>query len=112
LCEACLPPERNELCSCAGELALALATCVDDLREHIRLAQDQNVVRVDPDLRAPVLGEDDLVALLQVHLDALALLLAAGAGADLRRRRRGRRRAGSRSPGPTPRGRSRDSSSA
>src|SRR5205823_4199425 len=49
----------------------------DDLREHIALAQDQVLVRADLDLRAAVLGEDDLVALLHVHGDELALVVPA-----------------------------------
>ena len=40
-----LPPQRNELCGGAGELALALlAACGYDLREHVRLTQDEDVV--------------------------------------------------------------------
>jgi hypothetical protein len=44
------PPDRYELRGGTGELAFALAAHVDDLREHIRLAQDQ-----DPsDIRAEI----------------------------------------------------------
>src|SRR6476619_351929 len=53
----------------------------DDLGEYVRLAQDQNLVGADLDLGAAVLGEDDLVALRDVHLDALPVLVAR-AGAD------------------------------
>src|SRR6266542_4144380 len=66
----------------AGELAFALAACVYDLREHIRLAQDQNVVGAELDLGPAVLREDDLVPLGDVHLDVFARLLVAGAGPD------------------------------
>src|SRR6266511_6378135 len=65
----------------AGELAFALAACVYDLREHIRLAQDQNVVGAELDLGPAVLREDDLVALGDVHLDVLPVLVA-GARSD------------------------------
>src|SRR5713226_5565930 len=57
---------------CASRLA-----CTDDLGEHIRLAQDQVLVRSDLDFRAPVLGEDDLVALVQVHGDELSVVVPA-----------------------------------
>src|SRR3954471_19540223 len=55
---------------------------LDDLRENVRLAQDQNLVGADLDLGASVLGEDDLVTLLDIHLDALSVLVTR-TGADL-----------------------------
>src|SRR5512132_4258772 len=64
----------------AGELAVALslarARSRGDLRKHVGLAQDQDIVRAEPDLGPAVLGEDDLVTLLHVHLDVLAVLVA------------------------------------
>jgi hypothetical protein len=48
----------------------------DDLRQDIRLAQDQDLVDADLDLGAAVLAEDDLVALFDVHGDVLAILVA------------------------------------
>src|SRR5438105_15819241 len=57
---------------CAGRLART-----DDLREHIGLAQDQVLVRSDLDLGSAVLGEDDLVALVQVHGDELSVVVPA-----------------------------------
>src|SRR5262245_56791984 len=53
----------------------------DDLGQDVRLAQDQDLVGAELDLGAAVLGEDDLVTLLHVHLDVLPVLVA-GAGAD------------------------------
>src|SRR5918997_1384924 len=53
----------------------------DDLRQDVRLAQDQHLVGADLDLGASVLGEDDLVTLLHVHLDVLPVLVAR-AGTD------------------------------
>src|SRR5919112_6791628 len=53
-----------------GQLAVA-----DDLRQDVRLAQDQDLVRAELDLGPAVLGEDDLVTLVQVHLDVLAVLV-------------------------------------
>src|SRR6188474_2051784 len=47
----------------------------DDLGQDVRLAQDQDLVGADLDLGAAVLGEDDLVTLLDVHLDVLAVLV-------------------------------------
>src|SRR5215470_11155540 len=52
-------------------------TIARDLREHVRLAQDQVVVCADPDLGPAVLGEDDLVALCQIHLDELSVVVPA-----------------------------------
>src|SRR5947207_8497807 len=69
------PPEKCELGGGASELAFALATCVYDLREHVRFAQDQNLVGAELDLGSPVLREDDLVALGDVHLDVLPVLV-------------------------------------
>src|SRR5919198_5474189 len=60
----------------ARELAVT-----DDLREHIRLAQDQNFVGPELDLGPAVLAEDDLVAFLEIHLDVLPVLVPS-AGAD------------------------------
>src|SRR5579885_661121 len=59
----------------AGQLAVA-----DDLREHVALAQDQVVGALDLDLGAAVLGEDDDVALLDLHRDDLPGLAAPLAG--------------------------------
>src|SRR4029078_12275977 len=59
----------------AGKLLLALAACGYDLREHVRLAQDEHVVGTDLDLRPAVLGEDHLVADRDVHLDVLPVLV-------------------------------------
>src|SRR5438067_6930060 len=55
---------------CASELAVA-----DHLGQHVALAQDQDLVGTDLDLGPAVLGEDDLVTLLHVHLDVLAVLV-------------------------------------
>src|SRR2546423_13011519 len=60
----------------AGRLAIAR-----DLGEHVRLTQDQVVGGADPDLGPSVLGEDDLVALRQVHRDELSVVVP-GARAD------------------------------
>src|ERR1700741_1695569 len=65
---------RISLGGSAGRLAIA-----GDLREHIRLAQDQVVVGADLDLGPAVLGEDDLVALRQVHREELSVVVP-GAG--------------------------------
>src|SRR5438309_3274614 len=54
----------------AGRLAIA-----GDLGEYVRLAQDQVVVAADLDLGPAVLGEDDLVALRQVHRDELSVVV-------------------------------------
>jgi hypothetical protein len=48
----------------------------DDLREHVRLAQDQNVVGTELDLGPAVLRVDDLVALGDLHGHDLALVVA------------------------------------
>src|SRR5919204_347646 len=74
LCAIQLPPLA--LRGSAGRLARA-----DDLREHIGLAEDQNLVGAELDLGAAVLRKDDLVALGNVHRDELAAVVAA-AGAD------------------------------
>src|SRR5258708_20959798 len=68
----------SELRFCAGGLAgLGRLAGPDDLREHIGLTEDQVLVRADLDLRTAVLGEDDLVALRQVHRNELAVLVPA-----------------------------------
>src|SRR5207237_9134188 len=69
------PPEKCELSGGAGELAFALATRVYDFREHVRFAQDQNIVGPELDLGPAVFAEDDLVAFLEIHLDVLAILV-------------------------------------
>src|SRR6266536_3063847 len=63
----------------ASQLAVALAFDRPrrDFRQHIRLAQDQVLVRADLDLGAAVLGEDDLVALRQIHGDEVPALVPA-----------------------------------
>src|SRR5262249_26703277 len=50
-----------------------------DLREDVRLAEDQVLLRADLDLGPAVLGEDDLVALLHVHRAELSVVVP-GAG--------------------------------
>src|ERR1700687_5575274 len=50
---------------------------LDDLREYIGLAQDQVLVEPDLDLGSPILGEDDLVALRQVHGNELSVVVPA-----------------------------------
>src|SRR5690242_21952019 len=67
---------RVSLRGCAGRLAIA-----NDLGGHIRLPEDQIVLRADLDLGPAVLGEDDLVALRQVHRDELSVVVP-GARAD------------------------------
>src|SRR3982751_475273 len=56
-------------------------TSPDHLREHIGLAQDQNVVGAELDLGAAVLRKDDLVTLGNVHGNDVSLVVSA-AGAD------------------------------
>src|SRR6266511_5025306 len=46
-----------------------------DLREHVRLAEDEQLVAVHGDLGAAVLGVEDLVALLDIERTAAAVLL-------------------------------------
>src|SRR5918997_4460835 len=53
-----------------------------DLGQHVALAQDQEVLAVDLDLRAAVLGVEDLVALGDVERDALLAVLVPLAVAD------------------------------
>src|ERR671929_1815992 len=53
-----------------------------DLGEHVRLTQDQQVLAVDLDLGAAVLGVEDLVALRDVERGALAGVLVDLAVAD------------------------------
>src|SRR5581483_9083334 len=57
---------------CTGRL-----TRPDNLREYVGLAQDQVLVRADLDLSAAVLGEDDLIALLQIHGDEVSAVVPA-----------------------------------
>src|SRR5436190_23974059 len=52
-----------------------------DLREDVRLAEDQVLLRADLDLGPAVLGEDDLVALRHVHRDELSVVVP-GAGTN------------------------------
>src|SRR3989440_10507675 len=52
-------------------------TRADHLREHVGLAQDQNVVGAELDLGAAVLRKDDFVALGNVHGDDVPLVVAA-----------------------------------
>src|SRR5262249_20896750 len=59
-----------------GGCACGLARA-DDLREDVRLTQDQHLVGAELDLGAAVLGEDHLVALGDVHRNALPVLVAA-----------------------------------
>src|SRR5204862_5752844 len=60
----------------AGQLAVA-----NDLGEHVRLTQNQNILGPELDLGPAVLAEDDLVAFLEIHLDVLPVLVPS-AGAD------------------------------
>src|SRR5919106_2687261 len=53
----------------------------DDLRQDVRLTQDEDVLGADLDLGPAVLGEDDLVTLLDVHRNVVPVLVAR-AGAD------------------------------
>src|SRR4029078_3915559 len=62
-------------------LLRALRVAAGNLRQHVRLAQHQHLVGAELDLRAAVLGEDDLVADGDVQRHELALLVA-GARAD------------------------------
>src|ERR687891_335734 len=73
--------KSSSLCAIGSVSLLDSRAVADDLRQDVRLAQDQVLVGADLDLGAAVLGEDDLVTLLQVHLDVLAVLVP-GAGAD------------------------------
>src|SRR5712691_8941654 len=62
----------SELRFCAGGLAgLGRLAGPDDLREHIGLTEGQVL------LRTAVLGEDDLVALRQVHRNELSVVVPA-----------------------------------
>ena len=58
-----------------------LLVALHDLGENVGLAQDQVLLGAELDLGAAVLGEDDLVTLLDVHLDVLAVFVPR-AGAD------------------------------
>src|ERR687892_138212 len=68
--------KSSSLCAIGSVSLLDSRAVADDLRQDVRLAQDQVLVGADLDLGAAVLGEDDLVTLLQVHLDELAVLVA------------------------------------
>src|SRR5437867_3953542 len=60
----------------AGELALTLrARLRCDLRKHVGLAEDQDIVAAELDLGAAVLGEDDLVSRGDVQFDVFAMLV-------------------------------------
>src|SRR5947208_4007146 len=60
----------------AGGLSTARARPRRDFRQHVGLAQNQNLVGSKFDLGAAVLGKDDLVALSDVHFDALPILVS------------------------------------
>src|SRR5438445_5569171 len=47
----------------------------DDLRQDVRLAENQNLVGPELDLGAAVLAEDDLVALFEVERDVLPVVV-------------------------------------
>src|SRR4029450_9357293 len=66
-------PQNGWLGSGARELLLLarLGALGCDLREHVRLAQDQNIVGAELDLGAAVLPVDDLVAHGDFHRDDL-----------------------------------------
>src|SRR6266705_1028173 len=66
---------------CVSPLSLDRRAVADDLRQDVRLAEDQNLVGAELDLGAAVLAEDDLVALDDVERDVLPVLVA-GARAD------------------------------
>src|SRR5262249_27265403 len=68
---------------CTRQLLLlrSLRWLAGDLREDVRLTQDQNLVGTELDLGAAVLAENDLVALGDVHRDVLPVLVP-GARAD------------------------------
>src|SRR5918996_2989176 len=68
--------KSSSLCAIGSRSLLDSRAVADDLGQDVRLAQDQVLVGADLDLGAAVLGEDDLVTLLQVHLDELAVLVA------------------------------------
>src|SRR4051794_20833270 len=74
--------KRSSLCAmCSSFLPLRLRggpgglAVADHLGQDVRLAQDQVLVATDLDLGAAVLGEDDLVTILQVHLDELPVIV-------------------------------------
>src|SRR5947208_6581685 len=64
-------------------LSSSLDRCAiaEDLRQDVRLAEDQDLVGAELDLGAAVLAEDDLVALVEVERDVLAVVVT-GARAD------------------------------
>src|SRR5438093_387822 len=66
---ACVLVELELLVSHVSFLSSSLDRCAvaDDLRQDVRLAEDQNLVGAELDLGAAVLAEDDLVALVEVH---------------------------------------------
>src|SRR6266540_582783 len=74
-----LPLRCLSLCLGAGELALALGLALrgHDLREHVRLAEDQVLLRTDLDFGAAVLRVDDLVTDLHVQRDVVYVLVTA-----------------------------------
>jgi len=61
---------------------MSLGLLALDLGEHVALAQDEQIFAVDLDLRAAVLGVQDLIALGDVERRALARLLVDLAVAD------------------------------
>ena len=64
------------------DLGHVAATYLADLGQHVAAGEDQQVLAVDGDLGAAVLGVDDGVADLDVERDQLAGVLGATAGAD------------------------------
>ena len=64
------------MCHVASVLFLFLVVrgSASDLREDVRLAQDQKVLAIDRDVGAAVLAVEDLVALFDVERDALTVL--------------------------------------
>src|ERR687891_1607660 len=67
--------KSSSLCAIGSRSLLDSRAVADDLGQDVRLAQDQILVGADLDLGAAVLGEDDLVTILQVHLDVLPVLV-------------------------------------
>src|SRR6266508_3661483 len=79
-----IPPLMSWLGLGAGEgtLALALGGFRHDLREHVRLAQDEKLVDTDFDLGTAVLREDDLVLDCDLERDQLPGRLGTSPGTD------------------------------